>query len=189
MDQQGVKELEVPAPHRSDTVTAMATPNRAHRYLPWRLRQQLRRLRAHPRAVGHSSGVKEWSDREVARLQPGRVKAFLRRHMAQCICLTCLYLGALAFLGASFERYWHWVQTTEAVASEPVKKVNRWTAYCRVQPWTQACRPIPSTGHREVSLGASATQAIWAGDRARLENGRGYTNDFRAAIVGPPSLR
>ena len=110
--------------------------------------------------------MKEWSDRELARLQPGRVKAFLRRHMTQCIFLTCLYLCALGFLGASFERYWHWVQTTEAAAGEPVRRVDRWTAYCRVQPWTQACRPIPSTGHHGVTLmGASVRQAIWAVNR------------------------
>jgi hypothetical protein len=140
-------------------------PIGSHRNLPWRLRQQLRRLGDHPRAVGKSSGAKEWSDREIACLRPWRVKAFLRRHGTRCALLACLYLSAVAFLGASFERYWYWVRTTEAVAGEPVRKVDRWTAYCRVRPWTHGCRPVFRAGRGEASLVvASSKKATFARD-------------------------
>ena len=131
-----------------------------HRNLPWRLRHQLRRLGDHPRAVAKSSGAKEWSDGEIAGLRPGRVKAFLRRHATRCALLACLYLLAVAFLGASFERYWHWVQTTEAVAGEPVKKVDRWTAHCRVRPWMQGCRPVSRAGRGEGSVMVASAKKI-----------------------------
>jgi len=134
-----------------------------HRNLPWRVRHQLRRLGAHPRAVVKSSGAKEWSDREIAGLRPGRARAFLRRHATRCAVLACLYLLAIAFLGASLERYWHWVQTTEAVAGEPVRKVDRWTAHCRVRPWMQGCRPASRTvrGGGDLTV-RSATQITLA---------------------------
>jgi hypothetical protein len=141
--------------------------------LPWRVRGQLRRLAACPRAVAESSGLKEWSDRELARLQPNWIKAFLRRHAVRCAILALLYLLALAFLGASFERYWHWLQTAEAVAGDPVRTVDRWTAYCRVQPWTRACRPAPRTANREViPVVASGVGATAVPDTGRLNNGR-----------------
>jgi hypothetical protein len=124
----------------------IAQPIGPHRNLPWRLGHELRRLGDHPRAVGKGSGVKEWSEREIASLRPWRVRAFLRRHATRCALLACLYLLAVAFLGASFERYWHWVRTTEAVAGEPVRKVDRWTAHCRVRPWMQGCRPVSRAG-------------------------------------------
>ena len=131
-----------------------------HRNLPWRLRHQLRRLGDHPRAVAKSSGAKEWSDREVACLRPWRVKASLRRHATRCVILACLYLLAVAFLGASLERYWHWVRTTEAVAGEPVKKVDRWTAHCRVRPWMQGCRPDSRAGRGEASVMVASAKKI-----------------------------
>lgn len=132
-----------------------------HRNLPWRLRHQLRRLADHPRAVVESSGAKEWSDRSIAPLRPSRATTFVRRYAV----LACLYVLALAFLGASFERYWHWVQTTESVAGEPVRKVDRWTAHCRVRPWLQGCRPAlrpERNGTRMVAV--SAKTAMTAPD-------------------------
>jgi hypothetical protein len=137
--------------HVSSTLMDATLSFRVSRPLPWRVRWQLRRLAACPRAVAESSGLKEWSDRELARLQPGWIKAFLRRHVVRCAVLALLYLVALAFLGASFERYWHWLQTVEVVAGEPVRTVDRWTAFCRVQPWTRACRPTPRPGTRDVA--------------------------------------
>jgi hypothetical protein len=100
--------------------------------------------------------VKEWSDRELARLQPSWVKDFLRRHVTRCAVLVCLYLFALVLLGASFERYWHWLRTTEAVAGEPMRKVDRWTAYCRVNPGTRACRPVSRPAPAAVALVTAA---------------------------------
>jgi hypothetical protein len=74
--------------------------------------------------------------------------------------LACLYLFAVAFLSASFERYWHWVRTTEAVAGEPVRKVDRWTANCRVKPWTQGCRPVSRAGRGEASLVVASSKKV-----------------------------
>jgi hypothetical protein len=133
-------------------VTIIASTIRSQCHLPWRLRRKLRRLGDHPRALAASSGVKEWSDRELARLQPSWVTDFLRRHVTRCAVLVCLYLFALVFLGASFERYWHWLQTTESVAGEPVKKVDRWTAHCRVNPGTRACRTVSRPVRGVVTL-------------------------------------
>ena len=93
----------------------------------------------------------EWSDRELARLRPVWIKTFLRRHVIRCALLAFLYLAALVFLGASFERYWHWLQSVEALAGEPVKTVDRWTAYCRVKPFARACRPAPRPENRRVT--------------------------------------
>ncbi len=130
-----------------------------HRNLPWRLRHQLCRLGDHPRAVAESSGAKEWSDRAIAPLRPSRTATGFRRYAMRQVLPACIFLLALAFLGASFERYWHWVQTTEAVAGEPVRKVDRWTAHCRVRPWLQGCRPVsrPERGAtRMVAVSAVA---------------------------------
>jgi hypothetical protein len=144
-------------------VTIIASTIRSQCHLPWRLRRRLRRLGDHPRARAASSGVKEWSDRELARLQPSWVTDFLRRHVTRCAVLVCLYVFALVLLGASFERYWHWLQTTESVAGEPVRKVDRWTAHCRVNPGTRACRPSSRPVRGVVTLvstsGASVTLA------------------------------
>jgi hypothetical protein len=118
--------------------------------LPWGDRWQFRRLGAYRPAPAESSGAKEWSDRELARLRPSWFKTFLGRYRSHCAFLVFLYLLALVFLGASFERYWHWLQSVEAVAGEPVRIVDRWTAHCRVKPWTRSCRPAPSAGTREV---------------------------------------
>jgi hypothetical protein len=105
------------------------------------LRRRLRRLGRCWRPVVRSSGLKEWSDGEIARLRPRWVRAFLRRHRTRCAVLAVLYLIGLVLLAASFERYWRWSWTLEAVASEPVKTVNQWQAVCAARPWTAACRP------------------------------------------------
>ena len=160
-----------------------------HRNLPWRLRQQLRRLGDHPRAFAESSGAKEWSDREVACLRPWRVKASLRRHATRCVILACLYLLAVAFLGASLERYWHWVRTTEAVAGEPVRKVDRWMAHCRVRPWTQGCRPASRVQRGEGNLVvASAKQVTLVRHDGGLAHAAVESFALAAATPGSSSL-
>jgi len=143
------------------------------RRLPWRVRWQLRRLGAYERAVGEGSGAKEWSDRELARLQPSWFKRFLGRYTAQCAILALLYLLALMFLGASVERYWHWLQSAEAVASEPVRTVDRWTAHCRVKPLTRACRPVPRPQNRGVTpVIASGVEVAAIEDGGQVIDGR-----------------
>jgi hypothetical protein len=138
---------------------------------PWRARPHRCRVGAYHRAVVESSGVMEWSDRELARLRPWWIKAFLRRHVVRCVFLALLYLVGLAFLGASFERYWHWLHRVEAVAGEPVRTVDRWTAYCRVNPLARACRPAPRASRRAViPVGASRGEAPPGSDAARLND-------------------
>ncbi len=138
----------------------IASTIESQRCLPWRLRRKLRRLGDHPRALANSSGVKEWSDRELARLQPSWVRTFFRRHAIRCVVLVCLYLFALALLGASIERYWHWLQTTESVAGEPVTKVDRWTAHCRVNPGMRACQPIARPALGSVTLVSTSAATL-----------------------------
>lgn len=166
----------------------IAQPIGSHRKLPWRLRQQLRRLGDHPRAVPRCSGAKEWSDREIAHLRPGRVKALLRRHATRCALLACLYLLAVAFLGASFERYWYWLRTAEATAGEPVTKVDRWTAYCRVKPSSPGCRTVSRTSRGGVTLAvASGTQTPWARDDGAPEVTGVEPFTFAATMSGSSS--
>jgi len=101
--------------------------------------------------VVQSSGVKEWSDGEVARLRTAWVKAFLRRHVHRCALLVLLYLLGVAFLGASVERYWHWIRTLEAQAGAPIKTVNQWKATCVVRPWLKGCRPAPAAAGAQLA--------------------------------------
>ena len=116
--------------------------------VPRHLRWQLRSLGKIWRPVVTSCGLMEWSDREIGRLRPAWVKEFLRRHVWRCAFLTLLYLVAFTFLAASFERYWHWVTTVEAVAGEPVKSIDKWKSYCVVNPWSHGCTPPDSAAGR-----------------------------------------
>lgn len=158
-----------------------------HRNLPWRLRHQLRRLGDHPRAVAESSGAKEWSDRALAPLRPSPATTVFRRHATRCVVLACLYLLALAFLGASFERYWHWVQTTEAVAGEPVRKVDRWTAHCRVRPWMQGCRPASRPEQGGARMAAVAVKTNMATPDGGGQVSTGAVPFTLAAMPGSPA--
>jgi hypothetical protein len=119
------------------------------------LRRRLRRLGTCARATAASSGVKEWSDAQIARLRPRWIRDFQRRHMIRCAFLALLYLLGLAFLGASVERFWHWVQTHEAVAGAAIRTVDQWKARCIVQPWSRGCKPGASSATRptRVQLG------------------------------------
>jgi hypothetical protein len=160
-----------------------------HRNLPWRLRHQIRRLGDHPRAVAQGSGAKEWSDRAIATLRPSPATAFLRRNATRYALLACLYLLALAFLGASVERYWHWVRTTEAVAGEPVRKVDRWTAHCRVRPWLQGCRPASRAERGGVRAAVvSARTAMSASDHSEQVYTGAVPFELAAAIPEAPAL-
>jgi hypothetical protein len=135
------------------------------------LRRRLRRLGHHWRPVVRSSGLKEWSDAEIARLQPRWVRTFLRRHRGRCAVLAILYVIGLGLLAASLERYWRWSWTLEAVASEPVKVVDQWQAVCAAKPWMAACRPsgrsparsrVPRTAF--AAEGRLVKQSVRAGD-------------------------
>ena len=173
--------------HGLTMVTIIASPIRSQCHLPWRLRRKLRRLGDHPRALAASSGVKEWSDRELARLRPSWVADFLRRHVTRCAVLVCLYLFALVLLGASFERYWHWLQTTESVAGEPVRKVDRWTAHCRVNPGTRACRTSSRPVRGVVTL-VTTSGAVVAPTPGDGESEEEQAEPLELAAIMPGSL-
>jgi hypothetical protein len=116
------------------------------------------------------------------------VRALLRRHATRYALLTCLYLFAVAFLGASFERYWHWLRTAEAVAEEPVRKVDRWTAYCRVKPWSQGCRTVSRARRGEVALiVASGKEASLARDDGGPDYAGVESFTLVATLPGPSS--
>jgi hypothetical protein len=119
---------------------AIARSSAGHATLRWELRRQLRDLGKYSRAVPTCCGAKAWSDGAVARLRPRRESGQLRRRATRYAALGVLVLAVATCAGVSFGRYVHWLRTTEAVAGEPVKKVDRWTAYCRVKPWSQGCR-------------------------------------------------
>jgi hypothetical protein len=106
--------------------------------------------------------VKDWSDREIARLRPSWMQEFLRGHVCRCAFLVLLYLVALGFLGASFERYWYWIGQVEAVASEPVKTINQRKAFCIVKPWTKACTPTPANASPAPARSAKSRPLVAA---------------------------
>ncbi|RPI08946.1 MAG: hypothetical protein EHM71_07235 [Zetaproteobacteria bacterium] len=118
---------------------------------------------------------------------PGRESLLLRRHTTRCAVVACLLLVAATCVGASFERYLYWLRTTEAVAGEPVRKVDRWTAYCRVKPWSQGCRTatpatsIPANLAVSTAAAAPAIRGDWGSAPA------GSPHFTLAAPVGPPS--
>jgi hypothetical protein len=123
----------------------------------------------------------------VARLRPGPERGLTRRHAARYAVVVCLLLLAATCVGASFERYLYWLRTTEAVAGEPVRKVDRWTAYCRVKPWSQGCRTatpatsIPANLAVSTAAAAPAIRGDWGSAPA------GSPHFTLAAPVGPPS--
>lgn len=152
--------------------------------LPRVLRRRLQRLGRTGRATPATSGWKEWSDQEVARLHPRWISGFLRRHVRRCAVLVLLYLIAFAFLLASFERYWYWVSTLEATASEPVKKIDQYKAYCVVKPWTRACQP-----HRRDEKTAAVTSGrVALASTQGLPLGAAHTSARDAGSLPKPLL-
>src|SRR5512138_153034 len=123
------------------------------RPLPRTLRRRLHDLGRIWCPVVESSGLKEWSDSEVARLHPGWMRGFLRGHVRRCAVLALLYVLAVGFLTASFERYWHWVTTLEATAGESIKRIDQYKAFCAVKPWTRACRPAVRDDRTRLTAG------------------------------------
>jgi hypothetical protein len=156
------------------THPASDAPAARPRKVPWRLRRRLRRLGKCARPVVNSSGVKEWSDGEVARLRTSWISGFLRRHACRCAFLALLYLVALAFLGASVERYWHYIQTIEADAGEPVRKVDQWKAYCVVKPWARGCKPAARASAEAPPAAGRVAAVAW---RGRLAEAVAYTEE------------
>ena len=136
--------------------------------IPRALQRKLRRLGKCWRPVVVTSGLKEWSDEEIARLRSGWLRGFLHRHICRSAFLILLYLVAFGFLAASVERYWHWVTTVEAVAGESVKTVDKWKAYCIVNTSTKACKPAVAArvAHSAASLRGPALEA---GEAAELQ--------------------
>jgi len=112
--------------------------------LPQALRAQLRGLSKCPRAIVQTSGLKEWSDAEIARLRSNWMERFLHCRVRWSAFLILLYLVACVLLAASLERYWHWVTTVESVAAAPIRKIDKWTAYSAIQGTARACNSVPT---------------------------------------------
>ncbi len=109
----------------------------------WRLRRFLKRKARTPRAVGHSSGLLEWSAREIARLQPSWVRRFIKRQRRlarffEMLTLATL-LAATGFFALSLEWFWVWQSAAQAALREEKQVVTKWEAWHAVK--TRPPRP------------------------------------------------
>ena len=101
----------------------------------WRLRRFLKRKHSTPRGLAQSSGLMEWSDREIARLKPSWARRFIRRQRFLARLLERLTLATLVvasmFFALSLERFWAWGAAAQAVLREEkqvITKVQAWNA-------------------------------------------------------------
>jgi hypothetical protein len=103
----------------------------------WRLRRFLKRKSSTARAVAHSSGLMEWSDREVARLKPSWARRFIsqQRFLARLLGrLTLVTLGVASTVFAlSLERFWAWEATAQAVLREEKQVITKRQAWSAVK--------------------------------------------------------
>lgn len=104
-----------------------------------RLRRQLRRWGRILRAEVTTSGLKEWSDKELVRLRPDWARTFRRRTHIKAWILFAVALASSAagtmFFGFSVERYAHWTAAAQAVETPPVLAVKPWRRSC----WENNC--------------------------------------------------
>jgi hypothetical protein len=111
-----------------------------------RLRRLLQRKSSTSRAIAHSSGLKEWSDREVIRLKPSWAKRFKRRQRFLARVLETLALATLVvastFFALSLERFWVWESAAQTVLHEEKQVITK------MQAWNTVKRPkgIPQAG-------------------------------------------
>jgi len=123
----------------------------------WRLRRFLKRKAATPRAVARSSGLMEWSDRELARLKPSWTRRFIRRQrllarLFEMLTLTTLVVATL-FFALSLERFWVWESAAQTALHEEKRTITKWQAWHAVKSrppsaparaaGTPAPRPLP----------------------------------------------
>ena len=104
-----------------------------------RLRRLLKRKSSASRAIAHSSGLKEWSDREVIRLKPSWAKRFKRRQRFLARVLETLALATLVvastFFALSLERFWVWESAAQTVLHEKKQVITK------MQAWNTVKRP------------------------------------------------
>ena len=115
----------------------------------WRLRRFLKRKAATPRAVARSSGLMEWSDRELARLKPSWTRRFIRRQrllarLFETLTLVTLVV-ATVFFALSLERFWVWESAAQTVLHEEKQVITKW------QAWHAVKRRPPSAQARAAS--------------------------------------
>ncbi len=103
----------------------------------WRLRRFLKRKGATPRAVARSSGWLEWSEREIARLQPSWVRRFIKRQRRLARFFETLtfatLLAATVFFALSLERFWVWESAAQAALHEEKQVITKWQAWHAVK--------------------------------------------------------
>jgi hypothetical protein len=102
-----------------------------------RLRRWLKRKAATPRAIARSSGLLEWSDREIARLQPSWVRRFITRQrrlarFLETLSLATLLAATLCF-ALSVEWFWVWEATVRATSYTEKQTVTKWQAWHAVK--------------------------------------------------------
>ncbi len=120
----------------------------------WRLRRFLKRKASTPRAVARSSGLLEWSEREIARLQPSWTRRFIHRQRRLARFFETLTLvtlvGATVFFALSLERFWVWGAGAQAALREEKQVVTKWQAWNTVKkpkhmsPRGAPARPEPT---------------------------------------------
>lgn len=119
----------------------------------WRLRRLLKRTTAPPRAVACSSGLLEWSEREIARLNLSWVRRFTNRQRRFARILETLTLATLVaatvFFALSLERFWVWEAAAQAALHTEKQTITKWEAWHAVKtrsprvPGTAAGTPKP----------------------------------------------
>lgn len=114
-----------------------------------RLHRLLKRKSSTARAFARSSGLKEWSDREIVRLKPSWTKRFTRQQRFLARVLETLALATLvvasAFFALSLERFWVWESAAQSVLQEEkqvITKVQAWNAVKRPKGGPQAGGPV-----------------------------------------------
>jgi hypothetical protein len=102
--------------------------------------------------------IKGQGGARLAALGYSWIKMLASSHARRRAFVTLLYVFGLAFFGASVERYWQWTRAAEAVSAGRVKTVDRWKAYCVVNPTVKSCRPVsPGQGSARAAYSDSST--------------------------------
>jgi hypothetical protein len=114
-----------------------------------RLRRLLKQKSSTARALAQSSGLKEWSDREILRLKPSWTRRFTRQQRFLARVLETLALATLVvastFFALSLERFWVWESAAQTVLHEEkqvITKVQAWNAVKRPKGGPQSGGPV-----------------------------------------------
>lgn len=114
------------------------------------LRRLLRAKSIIARAHVQTSGLYEWSQNEIVRLQPTWLYAFLARHrrwkMVLRTVMVLLLAAAIFRTGQSIDGFRTFIATTgtDHTAPDPIRVIDQWKGYCIVYKHIKACRPKPA---------------------------------------------